>query len=122
MRPEGASTHSSDLDESYETYRQHGDQEMDPIEAKKVLRKIDLRLVPILVVIYFLQYIDKNGINYASVYGLQKGTNLRGQDYSWFASTTSSEASFAYFLPGSEASSTSVRTNDRLTPGVTDSV
>ena len=29
---------------------------------------------------------DKNGINYASVYGLQKGTNLHEQDYSWLGS------------------------------------
>jgi hypothetical protein len=36
--------------------------------------------------IYLLQYLDKNGINYASVYGLQAGTNLHGQQYSWLGS------------------------------------
>jgi hypothetical protein len=30
-----------------------------------------------------LQYLDKNSINFSSVYGLQKGTHLKGQDYSW---------------------------------------
>jgi hypothetical protein len=33
-----------------------------------------------------LQYLDKNSINFASVYGLQKGTNLHGQGYSWLGS------------------------------------
>jgi hypothetical protein len=33
-----------------------------------------------------MQYLDKNGINYASVYGLQDGTNLHGQDYNWLGS------------------------------------
>lgn len=52
-------------------------------EVKRVLRKIDLHVVPILVVTYGLQYLDKNSLNFASVYGLQKGTHLHGQDYSW---------------------------------------
>jgi hypothetical protein len=77
------SGHSSDLDDTYAIYHQNADNEIDPAEAKRVLRKVDLRLVPLLIVIYFLQYIDKNGINYASAYGLQEGTNLHGQDYSW---------------------------------------
>jgi hypothetical protein len=80
------SSASSDLDDTYEIYKQSAVQESDPIdpaEAKKVLRKIDVRIVPVLFVIYLLQYMDKNGINYASVYGLQKGTHLHGQEYSW---------------------------------------
>ena len=35
---------------------------------------------------FLLQQLDKNGINYASAYGLQKGTHLHGQQYSWLAS------------------------------------
>lgn len=31
---------------------------------------------------YLLQYLDKNSLNFASVYGLQDGTNLHGQQYS----------------------------------------
>ncbi|EXJ57946.1 hypothetical protein A1O7_05369 [Cladophialophora yegresii CBS 114405] len=84
----GASTpyHSSDLDDDYHLYKRSDDQEMDPVESKRVLRKLDFRIVPILFLIYLMQYLDKNGINYASVYGLQDGTNLHGQDYSWLGS------------------------------------
>ena len=74
------------LDDNYALYKQSGDTLDSTGEAKKVLRKIDRRIVPILFLIYLLQYLDKNGINYASVYGLQKGTNLHGQDYSWLGS------------------------------------
>lgn len=80
------SAHSSDLDDNYAIYSQNTGQDIDPAEEKRVLRRIDRRLVPMLMIIYFLQYIDKNGINYASVYGLQKGTNLNGQDFSWLGS------------------------------------
>lgn len=76
----------SDLDDSYEIYQRRAGETLDPVEAKRVLRKIDRRILPILVVIYLLQYLDKNGINYASAYGLQEGTNLHGQQYAWLGS------------------------------------
>ena len=80
---------SSDVDDNYDLYaRQHG-AEVDPTLAKKVLRRIDLRLMPILFLIYLLQYLDKNSINFASVYGLKKGTGLKGQDYSWLGKDSS---------------------------------
>ena len=73
----------STLDENYTLYKRFDSVSIDPLEAKKVLRKIDLRILPILFVTYMLQYLDKNSLNFASVYGLAKGTGLKGQDYSW---------------------------------------
>lgn len=73
----------SDLDDDYHLYKRSDEQELDLAESNKVLHKLDRRIVPILFFIYLLQYLDKNGINYASVYGLQKGTNLHGQNYNW---------------------------------------
>ncbi|KAK5119818.1 hypothetical protein LTR85_007144 [Meristemomyces frigidus] len=84
--PQLSSSAASDLDDNYDIYRKSAREDVDPLEAKKVLRKIDIRVLPILFVIYLLQYLDKNGINYASVYGLKTGTHLHGQDYSWLAS------------------------------------
>ncbi|KAE8386271.1 major facilitator superfamily domain-containing protein [Aspergillus alliaceus] len=49
----------------------------------RVLRKIDLRLLPILLGIYFLQQLDKSSLSYASIFGLVKTANLHGQQYSW---------------------------------------
>lgn len=77
--PVSAAASSSYLDDSYDVYKRNQGVEIDPEEAKKVLRKIDT---------YLHQYLDKNSINYASVYGLQKGTNLHGQGYSWLGSLT----------------------------------
>lgn len=77
---------SADIDDNYELYRRRAGEALDPAEAKRVLRKVDKRILPILVVIYLMQYLDKNGINYASAYGLEEGVNLQGQDYSWLSS------------------------------------
>ncbi|EAT87238.1 hypothetical protein SNOG_04847 [Parastagonospora nodorum SN15] len=80
------SASSSHLDDAYEAYKNNRDIEVDPAEAKKTLRKIDKRIVPILFFIYLLQYLDKNGINYASAYGFIEGTNLGKNGYSWLGS------------------------------------
>lgn len=77
--PKAISKSASDLDDNYNLYQQQAGEVLDPNEAKKVLRKIDLRIIPVLFIIYLLQYLDKNGINYASVYGLEQGTGLKGQ-------------------------------------------
>ncbi|GFG06226.1 uncharacterized transporter C460.05 [Aspergillus udagawae] len=71
---------SADKDDSYDVYTQARGLEYPSEEAKKVLRKIDTRLIPLLV------YLDKNSLNFASVYGLKQGTNLHGQDYAWLGS------------------------------------
>lgn len=49
----------------------------------RVLRKIDLRILPIILTIYFLQSLDKTTLSYASVYGLVTEDHLHGQQYSW---------------------------------------
>lgn len=59
-----------------------------PEENKRVLRKIDLVLLPILLSVYFLQSLDKTTLSYASVFGLIEDANLdpSSDQYSWLGS------------------------------------
>ena len=41
-----------------------------PEEDKRVLRKIDMVILPIMLMVYFLQGLDKATLAYASVFGL----------------------------------------------------
>lgn len=59
---------------------------LTPQANSHVLRKIDLRLLPILLGIYFLQQLDKTTLSYASVFGLIEKAHLHGQQYSWLGS------------------------------------
>lgn len=52
----------------------------------RVLRRIDLRLLPVLLGIYFLQQLDKSTLSYASVFGLIEKAHLHGKQYSWLGS------------------------------------
>ncbi|KIW13952.1 hypothetical protein PV08_06733 [Exophiala spinifera] len=54
----------------------------DPKATKRLLRKIDFQIVPCMIAVYFLQYLDKTTISYTAVMGLRADTHLHGQDYS----------------------------------------
>jgi hypothetical protein len=54
----------------------------DPIQLKKLVRKIDLTIAPLLAAVYFLQFLDKTTLSYTAVMGIRKDTHLEGQDYS----------------------------------------
>lgn len=57
-----------------------------PALDRKILRKIDLRVLPIILVVYCLQSLDKTTLSYASIFGLIKHTHLHGDEFSWLGS------------------------------------
>ncbi|KUI63294.1 hypothetical protein VP1G_10456 [Cytospora mali] len=59
---------------------------VDPEVSKRILKKIDLYILPFLCVTYALQFIDKTSLAYSSVYGLIEDNHLVGQQYSWTSS------------------------------------
>ena len=48
---------------------------------KKLVRKIDARLLIMIVVMYILNYLDRNNIASAKLAGLDKDLNLKGNQY-----------------------------------------
>ncbi|TID04272.1 putative transporter [Colletotrichum higginsianum] len=58
-------------------------EQIDPEEEAALVRKLDRVLMPLMAFVYFFQYLDKQSINYASVFGLRQDLWLTGQDYSW---------------------------------------
>lgn len=49
--------------------------------GKQLRRKIDTRIIPLIVLIYLLNYLDRNSITQARLYGLQKDTGVKGAEY-----------------------------------------
>lgn len=54
-----------------------------PEENQRILRSIDWHILPIILVIYCLQSLDKTALSYASVFGLIDDLKLVNQEYSW---------------------------------------
>ncbi|KAJ5098930.1 hypothetical protein N7532_005931, partial [Penicillium argentinense] len=54
-----------------------------PLAEKKLVRKIDLTVLPIMVVAYMMAFLDKQTLNYTSLMGLLQDLHLTGNQYSW---------------------------------------
>lgn len=59
---------------------QYSDEEIDEMH-KKVTKKVDMRLLPMLVLLYILNYLDRNNIASARLGGLEDDLNLVGSNY-----------------------------------------
>ncbi|KAF8603639.1 MFS general substrate transporter [Ceratobasidium sp. AG-I] len=57
-----------------------------PEQDAAVLRKIDRWLIPVMLMVYFLQQLDKSSLSYTSVFGIVSDTHLVGSQYSWLGS------------------------------------
>jgi MFS transporter, ACS family, allantoate permease len=54
----------------------------DLVQLRKLVRKIDFTIAPLLAAVYFLQFLDKTTLSYTAVMGIREDTHLVGQDYS----------------------------------------
>lgn len=81
------SSNGSGRDKAAQFLKQAGHEVVvTPEDDKRVLRKIDLNLLPVILFVYCLQSLDKTTLSYASVFGLIEDTNLKGQEFSWLGS------------------------------------
>jgi MFS family permease len=51
------------------------------VDEKKLMRKVDFRLIPWLCVLYLLSFLDRSAIGNARLYGLEKELKLSSQQY-----------------------------------------
>lgn len=56
---------------------------VDEATNKKLLRKIDLYLLPLICLLYAFQFMDKTTTSYAAVMGFKEDFNMVGDMYSW---------------------------------------
>ncbi|KAJ4248774.1 hypothetical protein NW762_012612 [Fusarium torreyae] len=52
-------------------------------ERNRILRRIDLRVVPILTVLYLLSFLDRGSIGNANILGLSEDLGLHPSQYNW---------------------------------------
>lgn len=55
-------------------------------EAKRVLRKIDMKIMPIAFTLYLLQLLDKNSLSFAAIMGIKDEAHISAFQYSWLGS------------------------------------
>ncbi|RYC83108.1 hypothetical protein BFJ63_vAg14043 [Fusarium oxysporum f. sp. narcissi] len=65
---------------------EHQWSDYEPSEAKRVLRRIDFRLMPLIIGTITIAAVDKILISNAALYGMTADTHLVRQQYSWVGS------------------------------------
>ncbi|KAK0391468.1 hypothetical protein NLU13_0969 [Sarocladium strictum] len=79
--------HEIDADEAMKAINSGADNiVIDEETNKRLLRKIDLNLMPLMCIVYGLNFLDKTTLSYASVMGLKKDIKLHGDNYQWLGS------------------------------------
>ncbi|KAI9744585.1 MAG: hypothetical protein M1818_002114 [Claussenomyces sp. TS43310] len=78
----------NDADEALKAFVGHEGEVivMTPEMESKLLRKIDLNLMPMLCAVYCMNYLDKTCISYASVMNMKQDLGLKDNEYSWLGS------------------------------------
>ncbi|KAB8288506.1 hypothetical protein EYC80_010171 [Monilinia laxa] len=59
---------------------------INPVEEKKLIKKIDMIILPCLAICYVFYYIDKTTLSYAAIFGIKDDLHLEGTKYSWLSS------------------------------------
>ncbi|KAH8695596.1 major facilitator superfamily domain-containing protein [Talaromyces proteolyticus] len=62
------------------------DEAIDQDSEKRLVRKLDLRILPLLGICYFFYYVDKTTLSYAAIFGIKDSLHLEGTAYSWLSS------------------------------------
>ncbi|RDA95285.1 hypothetical protein CP533_3452 [Ophiocordyceps camponoti-saundersi (nom. inval.)] len=60
-----------------------GDESISPEEDARILRRVDLCLMPIMAVTYMFHFLDKSALGFTAIMGLREDLYLSGKDFSW---------------------------------------
>jgi ACS family allantoate permease-like MFS transporter len=78
--------HSNDADEAMKAFANGEIVVIDDETNKRLLRQIDWHIMPILCVVYGMNYLDKTTLSYASIMGLKTDLKLKNDNYQWLSS------------------------------------
>ncbi len=78
---EKTTTGGGDSSTKYSTKFQNPSEMFPNIDEKKLLRKLDLKLIPMVSVLYLLAFLDRGNIGNAKIEGLTEDLNLHGNQY-----------------------------------------
>ncbi|KAI1133369.1 major facilitator superfamily transporter allantoate [Nemania abortiva] len=79
---------NNDPDEALKLVTAHAGRVVAPTakEEAKLLKKIDLHMMPLMCIVYGMNFIDKTTLSYVSIVGFKTDLNLGVSEYNWVAS------------------------------------
>ncbi|KAI0895479.1 MFS general substrate transporter [Annulohypoxylon nitens] len=77
---------NSRADKAAQFIAEHGEVTFDYEEERRVVRRIDIRILPLILGAYFFQQLDKSSLSYVSIFGIMEDAHLKSMEYSWLGS------------------------------------
>lgn len=80
---------SGEHNDQYDPYNIKGNEaggdhvDASPEEERRVIRKLDFRLLPIVFLLYTLAVLDRSNLGNAKLAGMTKSIDLKGERYDW---------------------------------------
>ncbi|EKM74774.1 hypothetical protein AGABI1DRAFT_132891 [Agaricus bisporus var. burnettii JB137-S8] len=74
---------SKEVDSGAELAAEAADLILDPKEAIRIRRKIDLHIIPLMCVLYWIQFMDKTTLGSAAILGIRESAHLTVNQYNW---------------------------------------
>ncbi|KAL9616126.1 MAG: hypothetical protein Q9160_008970 [Pyrenula sp. 1 TL-2023] len=80
--------HSYDADEAMKAFagREGEVVHIDEATNRRLLRRIDWNMMPLMCIVYAMNYLDKTTLSYASIMGIKADISLVGDNYQWLGS------------------------------------
>lgn len=72
-------------DKAFSILKGHIEEAVTEEENKRVRRKIDLRILPLITLVYGMNYVDKAALSWAVMFNLKKDIHIDGNQYSWIS-------------------------------------
>ncbi|KAI8948578.1 allantoate permease [Xylaria longipes] len=74
------------VDKAAKFISEHGEVAFSYEDERAVLKRVDMRILPLLLGAYFFQQLDKSSLSYVSIFGIIQDANLTSHEYSWLGS------------------------------------
>lgn len=57
--------------------------DLDPAEAERIRKKIDWHILPLMCILYWIQFMDKTTLGSSAILGIREATHLTTNQYNW---------------------------------------
>lgn len=71
------------VDKAFNFALEVDDEPIDPVAEKKLVRKIDFTIFPVMCLVYCIQFLDKTSNSYAAIMGIEEEMHMVGNMYAW---------------------------------------
>ncbi|KII85708.1 hypothetical protein PLICRDRAFT_178743 [Plicaturopsis crispa FD-325 SS-3] len=80
---QGVAVSTAQVDTAAELVAGGSDEPLDPAEALRLRRKIDIHILPMMCILYWIQFMDKTTLGSSAILGIKASTHISTNQFNW---------------------------------------